>query len=95
MKKFQFNVAVATASKPALRIAETFTLMCVQNATLSTPASKKCWIRLVELINSVKNTACHHNKILNKVSLKNAHKGRFLFTWTHKIAPGRMNLGTG
>ena len=52
--------------------------MCVQNATLSTPASKKCWIRLVELINSVKNTACHHSELtLNKVSLKNALYGRF------------------
>ena len=80
MKKSQFNAAVEIASKPVLPILVNFTLMCVQNAILFIPVSKKCWIRLAVLINSVRNTVCLHNRLSLKNSFqKNALYGRFFY----------------
>ena len=53
--------------------------MCAQNAILFIPVNRKCWIQLVELINSVKNTVCHRSRlILNTDLLKTPFSGVFL-----------------
>jgi endonuclease YncB( thermonuclease family) len=52
-------------------------LMCAQNAILFILANKKCWIPQVALTNSVKNTACLNELILNYVFNKKRPLGRF------------------
>lgn len=80
---------MAIASKHVLRTAVIFILMCVQNAILFILANKKCWIRLGELINSVKNTVCQPSGLMfDKVFLKNAPFGRFFMSVIFSLFSG-------
>lgn len=77
MKKLTCNAVVAIPSKLALRILVDFILMSALNVILFILVNRKCWILPVESINSARNTAYHHNLILNNSFQKNALTGRF------------------
>ncbi len=61
-----------------------YILMSVLNAILFTLANKKCWIRRVELINSVRNTVCNSSS-LNSLFQKNVLIGRFFMLVTFSL----------
>ncbi len=78
MKKLPSNVVVAIPLRPAPHMLVSFILTCAQNAILSIPVSRKCWIPLVELTNSARNMACRHNDLsFYYLFQKNALFGRF------------------